>query len=108
MKPPMNNAVTVISADKTQTPDRHGQYPEKRQATLGRVMNTTQVIRTVQGSYKQARIEIDLPPTITLQDGDKVEAVDNQGIVQKAQIIKVEEATNFAGNRTLYWTVYCE
>jgi hypothetical protein len=107
MKPPMKNQVTVYSTDMTKAADRHGERPKISQSTLGRVALTTKLVKNVQGQFVQASLEVDLPPEIDLSEGDSIEAVDNQGRKQTGKIISIDEATNFAGNRTFYRTVYC-
>lgn len=107
-KPPMNNEVIVISRDMNQPPDRHGKRPEKPINTAARVTVGAKHIRATDGSIKLSTLEVDLPPEIILTDGDTIEAKDNQGIWHTARIMRIDESTNFAGNRTIFRTVYCE
>jgi hypothetical protein len=107
-KPPMNNEAIVISRDMTKPPDRHGKRPEKRQPTAARVQVGSKHIRVTDGSFKLSTLEVDLPPEIILTDGDMIEAKDNHGQWHTSQIMRIDESTNFAGNRTIFRTVYCE
>lgn len=108
LKPPMHNDAVVVSRDMEQPPDRHGKRPEKRLNTKARVQVGSKYIRAVDGTMKKAVLEVDLPPEIVLTDGDSIEGKDNQGQWHTGLIIRIDEALNFAGNRTIYRTVYCE
>lgn len=108
LKPPMHNEAVIVSRDMTKPPDRHGKRPEKRQATAARVSLGAKHIRVTDGSFKLSTLEVDLPPEIVLTNGDTIEAKDNQGNWHTAQIMRIDESTNFAGNRTIYRTAYCE
>jgi hypothetical protein len=108
MKPPMKNRAVIITEDRTAAPDRYGKYPTKRIDTKARVNFSTQFVRSPQGIEKQARLEVDLPPEIVLSEGLSIEAQDSQEKWHTAQIISIDDATNFAGNRILYRTVFCD
>ena len=108
LKPPMHNDVVLVSRDMTQPPDRHGKRPEKRLPIKARVQVGAKYIRAKDGTMKKAQLEVDLPAEVILTDGDLIEAKDNQGTWHTGLIIRVDEATNFSGNRTLWRTVYCE
>lgn len=104
---PMNSEAIVLSDDKTQPRDRFGKYPKKETSTQARVAFSTQFVRTPDGTQKQAKLEIDFPPEVIVQEGDKIKAKDIQGLWHEAEILLISDATNFAGNRVFYRTVVC-
>lgn len=108
MRPPMNNQATLTTTDPNGTPDRYGRLPTKEVTTKARVAFTTQIVRSAQGTERQARLEVDLPPEIDVSEGLEIKAQDGQGKWHTAQIISIDDATNFAGNRIYYRTVFCQ
>jgi hypothetical protein len=107
MRPPMRNQANISIEDRTQPPDRYGKYPVKDVTTKARVKHSTEVIRREDGTTVEARLEVDLPPEINLQNGQSIKAQDNFGVWHTATIESISEATNFAGNRVFYRTCYC-
>lgn len=107
MKPPMNNKAELIFIDKNGVPDRHGKYPVINIKTEARVRQSTKVVFGTDGTSRQSKLEVDLPP-INLEGISEINALDNFGVWHKAQVIDISDATNFAGNRIFYRTILCE
>jgi hypothetical protein len=107
LRPPMKNRAIIVSEDRTTPPDRYGNYPKIRQDSIARVKFSTSLVTDPDGSQRQASLEVDLPPEVNLQYGVEIEALDSNGVWHTAQIVAINDATNFAGNRILYRTVMC-
>lgn len=107
MKPPMKNIAIVIFTDMSGTPDRYGKYPTITIETPARVNISTKILKNSDGTERRASLEIDLPPDVNLEYGTKIKALDNFMVWHEAEIIDIDDATNFAGNRVFYRTVLC-
>lgn len=107
LRPPMKNEAVIVSANTTGQPDRYGRKPKSEMTTEARVAFSTQIIRQADGTQREARLEVDLPPQIILSEGDEIRAKDSQGVWHTAQIISIDDATNFSGSRIMYRTVLC-
>lgn len=104
---PMKQQAIIITEDRTQAADRHGKYPTIPVTTVARVSFSKAFVKNANGTVIQAKIEVDLPPTVNLSQGLKIEAQDAFGVWHKAEIITIDDATNLAGNRVLYRTCIC-
>jgi hypothetical protein len=105
---PMRQRAVIVASDITQAKDRHGKFPLIESDTVARVAFTGRILRGVDGSFKQARLEVDVPPEVPLNNVQEIRALDSFGVWHTAQLITYEESTNLAGNRVYYRTIYCE
>lgn len=112
MKPPMRQECSIYQplTDSTGKPilDKYGKPKTVVFKSVARVRRKGNLIITKAGTETNTNIEIDVPQSTRVKDGDKIDFVDMDGVKGTGTVISYEEATNLTGSRVLFRTVFVD
>ncbi|WP_414049777.1 hypothetical protein [Macrococcus animalis] len=112
MRPPMRQTCSVyqslFNVDGTPLLDKYGKPKTIKVESIARVRRKGNLIITKTGTETNTNIEIDVPTSTMIKDGNKIDFVDMDGIRGTGTVINYEEATNLTGSRVLFRTVYVD
>jgi len=112
MRPPMRQTCSIyqplFNVDGTPLLDKYGKPKTIKVESVARVRRKGNLIITKAGTETNTNIEIDVPQSTKVKDGDKVDFVDMDGVRGTGTVISYEEATNLSGSRVLFRTVYVD
>ena len=112
MKPPMKQKVTahmpVLDENGEPIRDKYDRPVTETKTSKARVQIKNNVVLDTIGSEKLANVEIDLPPAFNPEAGSQIEYVTIAGNKGSGTIISKDEATNIAGSKVYYRTVFVD
>lgn len=112
MMPPMRQSVTISKTmtDSLGNPiyDKFGKPKTVFVLSKARVRSRSSLIAKADGSEVNANIEIDVPPDIIINDGERVEYTRIDGRTGSGTVIQSEETTNVTASRVLFRTVFVD
>lgn len=112
MKPPMRQKVTanvpVLDNNGKPITDKYGRPQTKAIESKARVQFKSQLIRDANGQERRTSLEIDLPKEFNPGQGDGIDYVTADGDKGNGTIVAKEEATNLAGSKVYYRTVFVD
>lgn len=88
--------------------DRYGKPITAPFKSKARVRRKGNLIITKAGTETNTNIEIDVPQSTKVKDGDKIDFIDMDGVQGSGTVVSYEEATNLTGSRVLFRTVYVD
>lgn len=112
MIPPMNQKVVanvpILDEYNKSITDKYGRPKTKEIQSKARVQFKSQLIRDANGRERRINVEIDLPRQFNPEIGTVIDYETIAGDKGSGAIVSKDEATNLAGTKVYYRTVFVD
>ncbi|MTW85622.1 hypothetical protein F3157_08095 [Virgibacillus dakarensis] len=100
--------VPILGENGQPITDKYGKPKTKQIDSKARVQFKSQLVRDAKGRERQVNLEIDLPSGFNPDNGTELDYETMAGDKGRGTIVAKDEATNLAGSKVYYRTVFVD